>query len=307
MQQDPQPQAASDASLIPAPLIHPAYQQASSDDQLVRLWLTGRPEATIESYSLEIQRLFAFLGDCNKSLQTTTLADLQDFMETRSHLEPSTQNRTISALKSLWSFALRLGYVQFNVAAPIRNRRIKDTLAERILEEQDVLLMIRLESNPRDRAILLMLYGGALRAHELCNLKWRDLAEAHGTGVATIFGKGGKTRFVKLPRSVWEAVSALRSPSATPDDPVFVSRKHSKSGGHLNPKYVTELVKKSAKRIGKPAASAHWLRHAHATHSQNRGAPVHVTQKTLGHSNPATTMRYSHIRPDQGSGDYLPL
>src|SRR3712207_5206187 len=35
--------------------------------------------------------------------------------------------------------------------------------------------------------------------------------------------------------------------------------------------------------------SAHWLRHAHASHSLDRGAPIHLVQQTLGHASVATT------------------
>ena len=33
----------------------------------------------------------------------------------------------------------------------------------------------------------------------------------------------------------------------------------------------------------------HWFRHAHATHSLERGAPIHLVQATLGHASVATT------------------
>lgn len=55
------------------------------------------------------------------------------------------------------------------------------------------------------------------------------------------------------------------------------------------------------------AVSPHWLRHAHATHALDRGAPIHLVQATLGHVSVATTGRYLHARPSESSGKYLPL
>ena len=51
--------------------------------------------------------------------------------------------------------------------------------------------------------------------------------------------------------------------------------------------------------------SPHWLRHAHASHAMDRGAPVHLVKETLGHASVATTGRYLHARPTDSSSVYL--
>ena len=150
--------------------------------------------------------------------------------------------------------------------------------------------------------LLTLLYAGGLRVSELCELRWRDLAERDGAGQVTVFGKGGKTRAVLLSATPWRQVAELCA-GADPDAPVFVSRK----GGHLVPSAVHRIVKAAAKRAGISAeASAHWLRHAHASHSLERGAPIHLVQQaTLGHASVATTGRYLHARPTDSSARYL--
>ena len=47
--------------------------------------------------------------------------------------------------------------------------------------------------------------------------------------------------------------------------------------------------------------SPYWLRYTCASHSLDRGAPVHVVQKTLGHASPVTTSRYTHASPGQSA------
>ncbi len=55
------------------------------------------------------------------------------------------------------------------------------------------------------------------------------------------------------------------------DDPVFRSLQ----GGHLDPAQVHRIVKAAARQAELPAAvSVHWLRHAHASHSLDRGAAI---------------------------------
>jgi len=74
---------------------------------------------------------------------------------------------------------------------------------------------------------------------------------------------------------------------------------------------VNRVVKAAAMRVPglerKVAAkvSPHWLRHAHASHAMDRGAPVHLVKDTLGHASVATTGRYLHARPTDSSSLYL--
>ena len=75
----------------------------------------------------------------------------------------------MSAVKSLIAFGHRLGYLPFGVARPLQLPALRETLAERILEETDVLRMIALEQMPRNRAMLLTLYAGGFRVAETCS------------------------------------------------------------------------------------------------------------------------------------------
>jgi integrase/recombinase XerD len=101
---------------------------------------------------------------------------------------------------------------------------------------------------------------------------------------------------------VWRDLQALRAAPADDDGPVFGSRK----GGHLTARQAQRLVDAAARRAGlRAGVSPHWLRHAHATHALERGAPIHIVQATLGHASVATTGRYLHARPTDSSARYL--
>jgi site-specific recombinase XerD len=63
------------------------------------------------------------------------------------------------------------------------------------------------------------------------------------------------------------------------------------------------MIKRAAERAGvNSEVSAHWLRHAHASHALGRGATVGEVRDTLGHANVATTSAYLHASPDRSSG-----
>ncbi|MGT2482306.1 MULTISPECIES: tyrosine-type recombinase/integrase [unclassified Methylobacterium] len=288
-------------SALPAvitPIEAPLPAQADDDAQMVRLWLARSSSPnTRRNYEREARRFLSHIG---KPLGSVRMGDLQDYIASRPG-SSATVALTAAALKSLFAFAQEVGYLRFNIGAAVKVPPIKNTLAERIMAEADALLMIRQEPSLRNRVLLTVLYGGGLRISEVCGLRWRDLAARDEAGQATVFGKGGKTRAVLLSAATWTVLTALRG-DAPADAPVFRSRK----GGALDPSAVHRVVKAAAARAGLPAeVSAHWLRHAHASHSLDRGAPIHLVQATLGHASVATTGRYLHARPSESSARFL--
>ncbi|MCJ2098435.1 tyrosine-type recombinase/integrase [Methylobacterium sp. E-046] len=283
-----------DISQLPA--LPPA--QADDDAQMIRLWLARSSSPnTRRNYEREVRQFMASIG---KPLGSVRMSDLQDYIVARPG-SSATKALTAAALKSLFAFAQEVGFLRFNIGAAVKVPPIKNTLAERIMAEADALLMIRQESVLRNRVLLTVLYGGGLRISEVCGLRWRDLAARDSAGQTTVFGKGGKTRAVLLSAATWKVLTALRG-EAPAEAPVFLSRK----GGALDPSAVHRVVKAAAARAGlPPEVSAHWLRHAHASHSLDRGAPIHLVQATLGHASVATTGRYLHARPSESSAKFL--
>jgi len=283
-----------------APLDSTIDRQAGSDDQLIELWLHGRSPHTQKAYRADAQR---FLRQVGKRLHDVKLADLQLFADSLSAsvLRPASIHRCLSSIKSLFSFGHRLGYLSFDVARPLRLPGYRDGLADRILEEREVQRMLSLELHTRNRSLLTLLYVAGLRVSELCAMQWSHLQPRGESGQITLCGKRGKTRSILLPKSVWQKLQSLREDTSD-EQPVFLSRK----GGHLAPSQVWRIVRRAAKRAGiTKAVSPHFLRHGHASHALDHGAPISLVQKTLGHASVATTGRYLHARPSESSSTYL--
>lgn len=277
---------------------------ANNDGRLIELWLHGKSGTTRRAYEGDLAKLFDFTG--GKPLASVTLADLQEFSDLLSEsVSPATHSRTIAALKSLFSFAHDVGYLQFEVTKPLKVPPRKDQLAEKILSVSEVHDMIAAAKRraKRDGTMLKLMYAAGLRSAEATALKWRDVTDRDdGQGQLTVFGKGGKTRNVLVPASVHREVSQLRN-GVMADDPVFRSRK---KGGHLDGSQVRRIVSRAGKEAGlEVEVSPHDLRHAHASHSSDSGAPLHLVRATLGHSSIATTGRYLHARPNESSATYL--
>lgn len=266
---------------------------AEDDRQLIGLWLaTKRNHLTVDQYTRIIRGFLDFTG---QPIQSTRLNDMVAYTESLTHLRPSTQAQRIACVKSLFTFAHKVGYTRVNVAATIRAPRAKDTLNERILTEEQVLRVILAATHHRDMALVRMLYRSGGRISEIVTATWADLVVKEKWGQITLLGKGGKTRTVQLPLDLVELLNGIRG-EAAPEDRIFpISRQRAWA-----------IVKRLAKKAGiTDKLSPHWFRHAHATHALDHDAPLSLVSATLGHSGLEITGRYIHNRPDESSGDYL--
>lgn len=268
------------------------------DDKLIELWLHGRSAHTQRAYRRDVGRLRAFIG---KSLAELTLGDLQNFADSLAGRD-SSRARTLNGCRSLLTFAERTGAIALNVGAALRVPKGRDGLADRILSSREVRKMLRAAETPRDAALLTLLYFGAFRRAELRGLTWASAAEADDGGAfLTVLGKGAKTRTVRIPRDVWSMVAALRPADAPIEQPIFVGRS-----GALDGSSIWRIVRGAAQRAGlKQPVSPHFLRHSHASHALDKGAPIALVRDSLGHASVSTTDRYLHARPSDSSSRYL--
>lgn len=279
--------------------------QLDGDQRLIEMWLHGRPASTRGEYARDVARLLRFTQP--RGLRQLTLLDLQQFSDSLAGLGASTRGRYLSTAKSLLSFAHRTGYVPVNVGAALRAPKIPSALAGRILTEEQVAKMLALETNRRNHAIIRLLYSAGLRVSELCGLTWRDVQPNRDAGQVTVLGKGEKTRSVPISAATWRELITLCGTTPRPDAPVFAS-EGSRPSRPLSRIQVHRIVKAAALRAGiPPETSSHWLRHAHASHSIDRGASLPLVRDTLGHASLATTNKYAHARPGASSSHFLPV
>lgn len=275
----------------------------NSDKELIDLWLHDKTPNTLDAYRRDAEEFRWFIED--KPLSRVVLNDLMFYSDAlkQQGRAPATVNRKLSAVKSLLSYGVMIGYLSINAGAALKLPKLDNSLAERILSESQVLRLIGAASPGRDRILLRFLYESGCRVSELVALIWKNLQPRDDAGQVRILGKGNKTRVVLLTPQLWADLMFLRA-SDSLDTPVFKSQR---SGRKLVRSEVNELVTRVARLAEIPGnVSPQWLRHAHASHSLERGAPIHLVQATLGHRNLQTTGRYLHARPSDSSSRYLP-
>jgi integrase/recombinase XerD len=258
-----------DAAKLPAPvsIARPIGTKATTDQQLVASWVANLTSAhSKRDFDVTSRRFLAKLQAQSLTLRTATVEDVRDAINAIAAGQTLTSARqTMLRVKSLLSYGQRLGYLQSNAGAVLKAPGDTRSIAQRIVTEVEMGLLIRSAPSRRDRILIEVGYAGGLRVSELVGLSWSHvIARADGNVQLDVIGKGNKVRQVLLPESVGRSLLSLRG-NAGANDPVFRSRK---LGGRLTERAVNFMLKRAAAeaRID-PRFSAHWLRHAHASHA----------------------------------------
>ena len=147
----------------------------------------------------------------------------------------------------------------------------------------------------RDRAIVEVFYGTAIRLSECVRLDLTDLDLRDGL-LLVRNGKGKKDRIVPLAGRAAAAIEAYLTEArpAFIHDPKESAVFLTKHGGRLSAVSVDLIVRRYGEGLGLKV-SPHGLRHACATHLLKGGADVRHLQELLGHRFLDTTARYAHV------------
>ena len=155
----------------------------------------------------------------------------------------------------------------------------------------------------RDRAMLEMLYGAALRVSELVGVELQDVKLE--LGYVLVHGKGDKERIVPLGKAALQAIAEYLRDGR----PVLLAGRAAKvlflaaRGRRLTRQRIWQMVKRASAAGGRHA-SPHMLRHSCATHMVENGADLRTVQTILGHADISTTQVYTHVALDHLRGEF---
>ncbi|MBT8321578.1 MAG: site-specific tyrosine recombinase XerD [Eudoraea sp.] len=264
----------------------------------------GLSENSISNYGADVEKLMRFLEASGSDISPRTIDQeiIQRFIyELARILNPRSQARVISGLRSFFNYLIFEGYREDNptdlLESPKIGRKLPDTLS---LNEIDKLVAAIDRSKPegeRNRAILETLYGCGLRVSELIGLRLSDLY--FDEGFIRVTGKGNKQRFVPVSPLTQEAIDLYRK-EVRPhqkiqkgfEDVLFLNRR----GKGLTRAMIFTITRQLAEKIGlKKTISPHTLRHSFATHLLENGADLRAIQQMLGHESITTTEVYVHV------------
>lgn len=277
---------------------HNVATRAKDDGQLIELFLALKnSKNTKDVYRLAIDQFLFFIQ--YKPLNKVTLEDMVAYRDllTDKYSSSHTVRLKLNAIKSLFSFAVGVGYMGFNVGAAIKAPKTPERLDKRYINEDTLSKVISAAKIGRDRILLRLLYATGCRISELLSLNWNDLRANETVAFATVVGKGQKERTIAFQKDLYEEVIKLRSENVPDDSPIFMSQK----GNRLCYVQARNIVKTCGVAVGVPDISPHWLRHAHASHALRNGVDINVVKETLGHAHLGITDRYLHSEPGESS------
>lgn len=199
------------------------------------------------------------------------------------NLAAASINRALATLRSVSKLARMLGLVQggWYLEVPgVKAERRRDTRGPAV---EDIRRMLTAtagdtETETRDAAIVVTLFGLGLRVSELCGLTLEETDLARGT--TWITGKGRREReLVPLPEVVVAALRRyLAHRGATGQGPLFVSRSRRRDGDgskRLHARSVLRIVDGLGRRVG-VRVWCHALRHSAITTAIERGQQAGV-------------------------------
>lgn len=267
----------------------------------------NRSERTVKAYGDDLRSFEAFFKNLDdqlswESVDSDVIRSWMESMMDKGNTATSI-NRRLSAVRSLYRFALSRGIVERDPAHGLKGPKGKKLLPQYLREsEMDRLLADDMWTDEmgdlRARTIILMFYSTGIRLSELTGLDNAlvDLAAQQ----LKVRGKGNKERLIPFGSELHKALRLYteRRDAETPSDSqaFFVGD----DGQRMTGQQVRQIVQHHLSRVTTmKKRSPHVLRHTFATAMLNNEAGIESVKKLLGHSKLSTTEIYTHTTFEQ--------
>lgn len=209
---------------------------------------------------------------------------------------PATRRARLSALKSLFAWALEEGIIEWNPAEKIKPPKRRET-GRRAHPQELVLELVFSQDSLRDRIACQLLGRLGLRKNELRLLQARDVNLS--TNEIRVRGKGGKVRMVPIGalRSLRDELTFfLQVEEYAPTEYLLYPR--SDRSRPLDASSVHRWFKRCLEDAELPSMPMHELRHTAADHLYRETGDLTAVQMLLGHESVGTTQAYLHPTTD---------
>lgn len=262
---------------------------------------TNTSKETQRSYLYQQQEFAKYMNSRYNApimMEDITLDDVESYFYYLQHERgwaAASVNISISAVRKLFYFAVRKGWIRNNVMLHIDTLK-KQTAERDFLSEIEMKNLILAIEHPLIRLVVRTLAYSGLRISECLNLTLGDI-DFDKNVIRVINGKGGKNRTVPLAENLADELLLYRDtqrPNVTTNN--FFALE--KTGG-ISDKYINRELKIATEKAGiNKKVSCHTLRHSFASSLVRHGTDLPTVAKLLGHSD-FRTVTSIYVHKDQ--------
>jgi site-specific recombinase XerD len=257
--------------------------------------LHGYSERTREVYLWSIQKLAEHFGGSIEGLEEDHVRKYLLHCQEKRKYAAGTMKIVYSAVRFLYGTVLKRDWDLLPLLRIKSPHRLPTVLTA--AEVKTVLSHVGPRSN---YVFLFTLYALGLRLSEALELQVHDI-DRKRMMVHIRHGKGGKDRYVPLPRKL---LALLAQHWLTHRHQTLLFPGTGRYGNNvshskcpISKQTIQEAMRRAAAASGinKNRVTPHTLRHSYATHLLEAGASIKSIQHNMGHANVDTTMLYLHM------------
>jgi len=243
---------------------------------------------------------------------------------------PTTMNRRVAAVRGLFEFLVMSGDRETNpVPSPRQSSGLRQarsgllghvagrrpTTGGRLVRQdrrlpeslaaEDVEAFLADLGTRRDRAIVLLMLLGGLRAGEVRSLRLADVNM--GMRQVLVTGKGAKQRLVPVERSFFAELSGYlhhERPKGLSAPECFVVLRGPTTGQAMTEAGMRRIFRTHRSRSGAIRVRPHRLRHTYGTELAQAGIDLLVLRELMGHAHAETTAGYIHLSDETISAEW---
>jgi integrase/recombinase XerD len=276
------------------PLMTPLRQRMIEEMQIRNL----APE-TQRAYLGQISLFARHFGKSPELLGPENIRAYQLYLARDKQLSASSIMVAVASLRFLYKIVLKRDWDVQDLIPGCR----KPQKLPVILSRDEVSWFLDAVENLKHRVILTVCYAAGLRISEAVHLTPAAI-DRQRMVIRVVAGKGRKDRYVMLSPRLLDILVDYWRPTR-PKEWLF-------PGDRPGQPITTGAVEDACRQVRKDANLAkpitpHSLRHAFAVHLLESGTDLRTIQLLLGHSDPATTVRYLHLATSQLCATISPL